>query len=588
MKIRDLVALCIATIAFVACGSDDVKPQSKPSSWITDDLELIPYGYEYWYDDCEHDYFEGFYNSTTKSLSYDCLPRTLFHDGMAIIADGEDYDRFNYIDKQGKRLLEEPCQSATIFSEGLAWIAKASSPLTIIRRDGSVVAEMKGAEGAYAFLDGVAVFYDGGGLHGVVDKSGNVLIEPRYNDAYPFVANNHWVVRIEDSWFIVDITSAEEVFIDGSPLFTPRMLLNGEGSVEAAAYMLRHDRLAVRKNSSCGVIKTNGEWVIKPQFYTVTPDGNNYLFNNNGAIGWCNGEGVYKINPTFSGAYVFNGANITPVCDNVTERWGYINHDGDWVIEPQFRYAQPFTEAGIAIARDGGSGKWGIIDRDGKWKVNPMFNDIYFIGSKDVFIAHEGYYNNYLMDAKGEYLYGSNTMYSKYVDMLRNNAAGKPEYVKATSDYVDIEAYAAAIETELLAIKRITTGEALTQYGINDSRFPKGGGSAKLYERNPIHDLTLSLNTKSLNTWSKESDGWYGYNYTFIPTTEIDSYTFTASFSAWSRNQRAWRHKDAIIDILKQKYGFNAETKSLTVPGLKSVVISRNGSSYITFAIEVE
>ena len=217
-----------------------------------------------------------------------------------------------------------------------------------------------------------------------------------------------------------------------------------------------------------------------------------------------------------------------------------------------------------------------------------MYNDIYFIGSEDVFIAHKSYYDNYLMDAKGEFLYGECSMFSKYVDMLRSNAVGQPEYVKATSDYVDIEAYAAAIETELLAIKRTTTGEALTQYSINDSRFPKSGGSAKLYERNPIHDLTLSLSTKSLNTWSKESDGWYGYNYTFIPTTVIDSYTFTVSFSAWSRSQRAWRYKDAIIDILKQKYGFNAENNSLTVPGLKSVVISRNGSSYITFTIDVE
>lgn len=586
MKIRNLVALCIATIAFVACGSDGVKQQPQPSSWVASDFELIPYGYEWW--DCgEADYFEGFYNTSTKSLSFDCVPKTLFHDGMAIIADGDDFEQLNYINKQGKRLLDEPCQSATIFSEGLAWIAKSGSPLTIIRRDGSVVAEMKGAEGAYAFLDGVAVFYDGKGLHGVADKSGKVLIEPRYEEAYPFVANNHWVVLAGDCWVIVDITTKEEVFIDGTPRFTPRMLLDGSG-FSSVAHMLRNDRLVVRENDLCGVMKTDGEWAIKPQFYSVAPDGNNYLFNNNGVFGWCSGDGEYKINPTFRDAYPFCGANITPVCDNDTNRWGYINHDGDWVIEPQFRYAQPFSESGIAIARDGGSGKWGIINREGKWKVNPMYNDIYFIGSEDVFIAHKSYYDNYLMDAKGEFLYGECSMFSKYVDMLRSNAVGQPEYVKATSDYVDIEAYAAAIETELLAIKRTTTGEALTQYSINDSRFPKSGGSAKLYERNPIHELTLSLNTKSLNTWSKESDGWYGYNYTFIPTTVIDSYTFTASFSSWSRSQRAWRYKDAIIDILKQKYGFNAENNSLTVPGLKSVVISRNGSSYITFTIDVE
>ena len=119
MKIRNLVALCIATIAFVACGSDGVKQQSQPSSWVASDFELIPYGYEWW--ECgEADYFEGFYNTSTKSLSFDCVPKTLFHDGMAIIADGDDFEQLNYINKQGKRLLDEPCQSATIFSEGLA------------------------------------------------------------------------------------------------------------------------------------------------------------------------------------------------------------------------------------------------------------------------------------------------------------------------------------------------------------------------------------------------------------------------------------------------------------------------------------
>jgi hypothetical protein len=124
-----------------------------------------------------------------------------------------------------------------------------------------------------------------------------------------------------------------------------------------------------------GTIDCSGNWVMKPQRFSILGD-----FNEGLAIASLDGEimgyvdltGRFVISPHFEGARKFQ-CGLAAVSRN--EHWGYIDRSGRVLIPFQFDgpRAQPFTYglAGVCY-----QGLWGFIDYSGQWVVKPCFEDV--------------------------------------------------------------------------------------------------------------------------------------------------------------------------------------------------------------------
>ena len=125
-----------------------------------------------------------------------------------------------------------------------------------------------------------------------------------------------------------------------------------------------------------GYIKSNGEVIAEPQFYSAWEfkngmarvkimDKTSYYtsyIDTNGVLlkqkfGWLSHE--------------FTPDGLCMVRDYETEKWGFINKKGEYVIKPRFDEVEDFSEG---LARVKVDGKYGYVDYEGKMVVKPQFD----------------------------------------------------------------------------------------------------------------------------------------------------------------------------------------------------------------------
>jgi hypothetical protein len=237
------------------------------------------------------------------------------------------------------------------------------------------------------------------GQWGYIDATGEVVIEPQFEDAEPFSGGRAMVQR-----------DGRPVFIDSTGATVLRPEVSGvrafsEGLAAASPV----------DTPLWGFIDTTGAFVIDPQFLTA------YSFSNgraavekNGAFGYVNRSGEMVIEPQYENARRFgNGRAPVLVEKQVQEVWGYIGRSGDMVIEPQYAGALPFSEGRAAVntsdeqfdaayeyinrsgeivtesslsfggalsfsegrapVKDGFDDRWGYVDREGKMVIEPKY-----------------------------------------------------------------------------------------------------------------------------------------------------------------------------------------------------------------------
>src|ERR1051326_9062601 len=117
-----------------------------------------------------------------------------FSEGLAVASLEE---RSGFIDTSGKIVIEPKYPVARPFSEGLARVQVSGEPYSyegqwgFIDRTGQMViaarfGKLEGvSEEAYDFHDGLAMIQSGG-LTGFIDKKGNTVIRAHFQYAYPF------------------------------------------------------------------------------------------------------------------------------------------------------------------------------------------------------------------------------------------------------------------------------------------------------------------------------------------------------------------------------------------------------------------
>ncbi|MEO0968917.1 MAG: WG repeat-containing protein [Cyanobacteria bacterium J06639_18] len=216
-------------------------------------------------------------------------------------------NRWGYIDKTGKMVIEPKYDEAWSFSQGLARVGIKTGKTEFTGWIAEPVVEII--------------------AHGYIDKTGKFIIEPEYREAYHFSSEGLALVNKNGSWNDLQV-------IDKNNKVITKVSICGEKNYKGYSEGLLAARIDTGTfRRSCGFIDVKGETVIKPKFDEVL------AFN----------EGLAGV--------------------KVGDKWGFIDKKGTIVIEPQYDTVD-FFENGLALVEKKPLVPKAYINREGKyvWK----------------------------------------------------------------------------------------------------------------------------------------------------------------------------------------------------------------------------
>jgi hypothetical protein len=316
--------------------------------------------------------------------------QTVFSEGVAAAAVGGSW---GYVDRTGRLVIEPRFAEAQPFSEGLAFAS--GSEIGYIDRAGDFVIKWeRRPDGRFdsggAFSEGLAPVQStiltrvvnprpGGfpmkATHswGYIDRSGEVVIPPRFDRAGPFSEGLAAVVLSAAS----PAKEARCGYIghDGELFFT----LPGRGCQSFSG-----GRAAVRlwedvgeedlPRERWGYVDRAGTMVIEPRFVPG-------FVGRTEAADWRFSEGL--------------------ACVLLGDRAGFIDRSGELVIEARFERCKPFS-GGLAAVVSGG--RWGFIDEAGEMVISPQFDGTHGFVDGLAFVGVEGRFG--YIDREGRRVWG--------------------------------------------------------------------------------------------------------------------------------------------------------------------------------------
>lgn len=322
---------------------------------------------------------------------------TLFHDGLALVATKSEKSLLGYIDEEGKFVISPIYKEATIFNEGLAWVVAPNAAPKAINQKGDIVITLQDAEHVRVFSEGLAAFSveDSITHWGFVDNKGKVVITPQFKQVGYFSEEKCAVQNKEGKWGYIN---KEGKIIINCQFENAAVFQNGQAVVEY--------------NDKVGTINEEGKYIINPQYEEMISDGELFLIAQEEKWGWCDKTGKIIINPQFEGVMFFGSYDLAPV--NTGEKWGYVDKEGKIQINPQFDYALPyFGKLAPVVSGD----KIGFIDKEGKFVVNPQFDDI----DRELFFSRNN--KEYIFELFGQV----ETDYFNATAVIKNINLEKPE-----------------------------------------------------------------------------------------------------------------------------------------------------------------
>lgn len=492
-KLSGFLVLIIASGLFVSCGFGGGK-----------DISLIPVenGDEFQYIDKEGKIVINPQFSTA----------TVHRDGIALVRTTGKKALWGYINEEGKYAIQPTYKTATVFSEGLAWVVTENGAPTAINTKGELKITLQDAETVKIFQEDLAAFsvtQDSKVKWGFVNKEGKVAIPPQFATTGNFSGGKCAVQNEEGKWGYID----KEGKIVVSYQFD-----NANKFVEGQAVVVF--------DGKTGAIDEAGKYVINPQFDGLVEDGDLYLVEQGEKFGWANREGQITINPQFSSAFTFSGNDIAPV--QIGETWGYVDSEGKIKINPQFKVAIPFA-GGLATVLSGE--KVGFIDLDGKYIINPQYDGI----ASDLL--------NYILD-------------------------GSSEYESVDTDFFNIAPIVSRINLttpEGLTLSS-TVGDVVTKLSIPEDAFNEYTTQHKV-----LSDISIT-NDASLNfsVWARAhnevQDGWYTVS-VFNAAAPVEGYAYTINLTG-----RGYDKAEKVVEAIEK-----------TIKGLKKDEVESAEEGYIVY-----
>jgi len=400
---------------------------------------------------------------------------TVFRNGLALVKTSGDEPKWGFISEDGKFAITPSYKAATVFSDDLAWVVTENGAPTAINSKGEIKFTLQDAEQVNNFSEGLTAYsvIDSIGVKwGFVDKEGKVKINPQFTSTGRFSEGKCAVENSDGKWGFID--KEGKLIINYQFEETFEMFLNGKAVVSL--------------NDKAGLIDENGKYVVNPQFASMLNDGVNYLIEQDGKFGWCDKDGKIIINPQFERAFPFTGHDLAAVQSGMG--WGYVDKEGKIVINPQFDIAFPFNGK-LALVQSGG--KVGFIDKEGKYVINPQFDDI----SQD-FVTY---------------------MFSGY-----------SEYESVETDYFNINAIVSRINVlnpEGLALTS-KFSEVLTKFKQSESDFSQYQSEYLMISEEPItNDAELSFWVLG-TAFQDVQDGWYTKK-VFNPNAIVQGFAYAVN-----------------------------------------------------------
>ena len=288
--------------------------------------------------------------------------------------------KWGFIDATGDFVIKPKYSAVWSFSEGLAEIRTADGLSGYVDKTGKLIVTPLSSLGSNPFSDGLAGVYIGElskGHWGFINKSGEMVIEPRFDAAGPF-SEGLASVRISDQYGFIDTQGNFSVrpnskYLYGPPFhdgFAPVWNMEGKGDL----------------------IDKSGSILCGFRYRGVSP------FSEGRAAIDVNIEGDLPL-----------GVSIDPQKSQVgTRAAGFIDKTCKIIIEPKFEFAGSFSE-GLAVVLIGQypNGKAGYINRSGAMMISPSFDVAYpfhgglpLVGTGDLHNLRLGY-----IDTSGNYVW---------------------------------------------------------------------------------------------------------------------------------------------------------------------------------------
>ena len=262
-----------------------------------------------------------------------------FSDGLAVVQ--KTHERiFHYIDKTGRTVAGpfEECWSMSSKMPGMAHITFYDGDhygQGIIDRGGKYVIEPKYPHVAERLSEGLIAVgrhavphHDGLTIKGYMNLDGELVIPHRYEAARSFSEGRAAVLEEGQSWGFIDKT--------GEYIADPQY---------EDVWDFRDGLAAVKLNDKWGFIDRDGQLIIKPTYQAVdrgfqdglaavnvggieTPTG----FVEGGKWGYIDKTGAWAIEPQFDKVSMVWEHGVTLVW--IGDKRGYINRQGDYIWEP--------------------------------------------------------------------------------------------------------------------------------------------------------------------------------------------------------------------------------------------------------------
>lgn len=254
---------------------------------------------------------------------------------LAVYEENESGEKiWGFIDRDGNYIIDPQYNSAVNMIPENIFSVEKNEKWGIINRKGKIVLNFDFNE-PLVFYNNFAKIYVNG-LYGFIDITGNIAIEPVFEETSDFIDSNYATVKHNGLWGIIN--------------------RKGEFEIEPQYMDLKNisEGLAGFKseNGLYGFINLQNKAVIQPQFNDTGFFKDNIAPAKKGSLwGYIDKTGKYIIEPIFESAKSAYDNNLYPVM--LGNKWGYINNLGELVINPVYDSAEVFiNNAALVKKRD--------------------------------------------------------------------------------------------------------------------------------------------------------------------------------------------------------------------------------------------
>ncbi len=260
---------------------------------------------------------------------------------------------------------------------------------------------------------------DDNGKYGYIDKSGQMIIEPRYEAA----------ARFSSGYALVKTTSGNGLFITKNGVEK-----QSDAFTEVKGSAFYYNYATVRSSGKCGLLNTKLKYAVSPAYAdmgNMTADGLVAATSNGDKWGYINRSGEQIIPEKYVAAYDF--VDGLAIVVNEKGKFGCIDLAGNERIVANYDYLQAIGNGCIVFLSDNKyglldvngtikvpaeydiiasaqrwregwlpackNGQWGYIDQNGKVKIDFRFDDASMFSEGLAFVSTDGRFQ--CIDTKG-------------------------------------------------------------------------------------------------------------------------------------------------------------------------------------------